>query len=190
MYTKWTCHFGFQEASGHDLSPQQSRLLKDTKLCMAEELTLAQLKCKGIELRKVAGAQAKGKWAIYVGGWAIIQEFQTPKPVTTLLDPFAGHLPSSPPLVPTPPTSPLPPWGYFNQTLLYFLIHWLMCQPSHCNSQHPLYMREETLCKFFFLGPIGHFWPPEDVNRSSSSSSLSLMVNCVLSTRFAHHHMM
>ena len=43
---------------------QQSRLLKDTKISMAKELTLAQLKCKGIKLRKVAEAQAKGKWAI------------------------------------------------------------------------------------------------------------------------------
>lgn len=54
---------------------QQSRLLKGTKLWIAEELTLFQLKHKEEQLKKVRAARAKGKWAVYRGGKAVIQEF-------------------------------------------------------------------------------------------------------------------
>ena len=67
---------------------------------MAEELTITQLKCKGAELKKVAEARAKGKWAVYRGDRALIQEFRTPKPATTTI--------TDPPLEPTP-TSPSTP---------------------------------------------------------------------------------
>lgn len=65
---------------------QQSRLLKDTKFWIAEELTLLQLKHKEEELKKVRAARAKGKWAVYRGGKAFIQEFRTPKPLDTSSD--------------------------------------------------------------------------------------------------------
>ena len=49
-------------------------------LSMELELTMEQLKSKGEELKKVREARASGKWAVYRGGKAIIQDFRTPKP--------------------------------------------------------------------------------------------------------------
>ncbi|KAI5066643.1 hypothetical protein GOP47_0019267 [Adiantum capillus-veneris] len=63
---------------------QQSRLLQDTKFWFAEDLTPAQHKQKKVELQKVREA---GKWAVYRGGKAIIQEFRTPKPASLPLAP-------------------------------------------------------------------------------------------------------
>ena len=60
---------------------QQSHLLKGKKVWIAEELTTNQLKAKASELKKVYEARKQGKWAVYRGGRAIIQEFRTPKPI-------------------------------------------------------------------------------------------------------------
>ena len=59
---------------------QQSHLLKGKKPWIAEELTTNQLKAKASELKKMHEARKQGKWAVYRGGKAIIQEFRTPKP--------------------------------------------------------------------------------------------------------------
>ena len=60
---------------------QQSHLLKGKKVWIAEELTTNQLKAKASELKKVHEARKQGKWAVYRGGRAIIQEFRTPRPI-------------------------------------------------------------------------------------------------------------
>ena len=57
----------------------QSHLLKGTKIWITEELTINQLKNKRTELLKMHEARKQGKWAVYRGGKAIIQEFQNPK---------------------------------------------------------------------------------------------------------------
>ncbi|KAI5057830.1 hypothetical protein GOP47_0027845 [Adiantum capillus-veneris] len=66
---------------------RQSHLLKGTKVWIVEELTMNQLKMKKQELKKVYEAQKQGKWAVYRGGKAIIQKFQTPKGTIPLPDP-------------------------------------------------------------------------------------------------------
>ncbi|KAI5057417.1 hypothetical protein GOP47_0027432 [Adiantum capillus-veneris] len=66
---------------------QQSRLLKGRTLWIAEELTPNQLKLKASELKKMHEARKQGKWAVYRGGKAIIQEFRTPKPTPPSPDP-------------------------------------------------------------------------------------------------------
>ena len=60
---------------------RQSHLLKGKTIWIAEELTTNQLKAKASELKKVHEARKQGKWAVYRGGRAIIQEFRTPEPV-------------------------------------------------------------------------------------------------------------
>ncbi|KAI5059163.1 hypothetical protein GOP47_0025482, partial [Adiantum capillus-veneris] len=50
------------------------------------ELTLLQLKHKSEELKKVHEARKQGKWAIYRGGKAIIQEFRNPEMALPTLD--------------------------------------------------------------------------------------------------------
>ena len=62
---------------------RQSHLLKGKKIWIAEELTTNQLKAKASELKKVYEARKQGKCAVYRGGRAIIQEFHTPKPVSS-----------------------------------------------------------------------------------------------------------
>lgn len=65
---------------------RQSLLLKGKKLWIAEELTTHQLKSKSSELNKMHDARKQGKWAVYRGGKALIQEFRTPKPTPLSLD--------------------------------------------------------------------------------------------------------
>ncbi|KAI5083218.1 hypothetical protein GOP47_0002961 [Adiantum capillus-veneris] len=66
---------------------RQSYHLKGTKFWIAEELTANQLKRKASELKKMHEARRQGKWAVYRGGKAIIQEFRTPKPTPPQHDP-------------------------------------------------------------------------------------------------------
>ncbi|KAI5064860.1 hypothetical protein GOP47_0019555 [Adiantum capillus-veneris] len=77
----------FESREGRLKLLQQSRLLKDTKFWIAEELTPLQLKRKSEELKKVHEAHKQGKWAVYRGGKAIIQEFRNPKSALPTTDP-------------------------------------------------------------------------------------------------------
>lgn len=58
---------------------RQSKSLKGTKVWLADELTPLQLRDRKKELAKVAEARKHGKWAVYRGGKAIIEEFRKPK---------------------------------------------------------------------------------------------------------------
>ena len=58
---------------------RQSRFLKGKQVWISEELTTNQLKNKSSKLKKMHKARKQGKWAVYRGGRAIVQEFQTPK---------------------------------------------------------------------------------------------------------------
>lgn len=69
----------FLDKEHHQHPLQQSCLLKDTNFWIAEELSPTQLKRKGEQLKKILPAQEAGKWAIYRGGKAMIQEFHNPK---------------------------------------------------------------------------------------------------------------
>lgn len=59
---------------------KQARSLQGTKVWIADELTLLQLKNRPTELRKVKEAREAGKWAVYRGGEAIIRDFYNKSP--------------------------------------------------------------------------------------------------------------
>ena len=59
---------------------QQTRSLKGTKVWIADELTPLQLKNRPEELAKVGEERKNGKWSVYRGGKAVINEFRTPQP--------------------------------------------------------------------------------------------------------------
>eukprot|EP00250_Pteridium_aquilinum_P019536 c24472_g3_i1 orf=2-244(-) len=61
----------------------QARSLQGTSVWMADELTSHRLKSCKAELAKVKEARAQGKWAVYGGGKAIVEDFRKPKKPTS-----------------------------------------------------------------------------------------------------------
>lgn len=78
--SEWTLHSYFQDQRRPNEAIASVTPTQGEKLWIAEELTSNQLKNKSQELKKMREAREQGKWAVFRGGNAIIQEFRTPKP--------------------------------------------------------------------------------------------------------------